>query len=285
MQQRGELQRRRGGAHGTSVLLLVAALSPPATANIGANGGSGRAVGRRDRLRPDRAAPAVAHRIRQHARRSARRQLALRVRVAARGRQRSVRQRLLHAAGLGRADRVRRDAGGRGRGAPPGRHRPSATRWSAARRPAPGDQACLESFVRAFGRRAFRRPLTEDEVTRIPRAVGVRRRGQRLLRRRRAGAARRCCRIPSFLYRVEIGTAVAGQERPLSLDDYEIGARLSYFLWGSTPSDRLLDMAAAGALSTDPGVAPPRPSCSPIRAAPNASSSSTRSGWRTTSCR
>jgi hypothetical protein len=116
----------------------------------------------------------------------------------------------------------------------------------------PGDQACLESFVRGFGRRAFRRPLTDEEVTGYLglSAFGVEANdfyvGVELV-------LRALLQDPSFLYRVEIGTEVAGKKGLYQLGDYEIGTRLSYFLWGSTPSDRLLEMAAAGALATESG--------------------------------
>ncbi|HVR62954.1 MAG TPA: DUF1588 domain-containing protein [Polyangia bacterium] len=117
---------------------------------------------------------------------------------------------------------------------------------------AAGDKACMDSFVRAFGRRAFRRPLEPAEITAY---VGLQSfaveandfyAGVDLV-------VRAMLQDPSFLYRVEIGTPVSGQPGLFKLDDYEIGARLSYFLWGTTPSDALLDMAAAGALSTPEG--------------------------------
>ena len=49
---------------------------------------------------------------------------------------------------------------------------------------------------------------------------------------------------PGFLYRSELGAAGA------PLDDYEIASKLSFLLLGTTPSDALLDMAAAGGLAT-----------------------------------
>ena len=115
-----------------------------------------------------------------------------------------------------------------------------------------GDTVCLTSFVRALGRRAFRRPLTDEEVSGYVGLsafaveandfyVGV------------DLVLRAFLQDPHFLYRVETGTPVAGKAGLYALGDYEIGTRLSYFLWGSTPSDRLLDMAAAGALSSDAG--------------------------------
>ena len=116
----------------------------------------------------------------------------------------------------------------------------------------PGDKACLESFVRAWGRRAFRRPVTDGEIAAYLALgsysveandfyVGV-----NLI----ISAA---LQDPSFLYRVERGTAVAGRPGLYRLDDHEVGARLSYFLWGSTPPDELLDLAGAGALSQPEG--------------------------------
>jgi hypothetical protein len=37
--------------------------------------------------------------------------------------------------------------------------------------------------------------------------------------------------------------------RPAGLDDYDVAARLSYFLWNAPPDERLLELAAAGRLS------------------------------------
>jgi Protein of unknown function (DUF1588)/Protein of unknown function (DUF1592)/Protein of unknown function (DUF1595)/Protein of unknown function (DUF1587)/Protein of unknown function (DUF1585) len=116
----------------------------------------------------------------------------------------------------------------------------------------PADKVCMTSFVKTFGRRAFRRPLTDDEVTAY---LGLQSfaveaadfyAGVDLV-------VRAVLQDPSFLYRVEIGTPVAGKPGLFQLDDYEVGARLAYFLWGTTPSDELLDLAAAGSLGTPAG--------------------------------
>ena len=116
----------------------------------------------------------------------------------------------------------------------------------------PSDKACMTSFVKAFGRRAFRRPLTDDEVTGY---VGLQSFAVE------AGdfyagvdlVVRAMLQDPSFLYRVEIGAPVTGRPGLTQLGDYEIGTRLSYFLWGTMPSDELLDLAAAGMLATPAG--------------------------------
>ena len=195
MQQRRVLQRWRGGAHGTSVLLRRRR-SPRCNGNIGANGGSGQVSAS---ARPSYG-PTGLHRLSRieydnTLRRSARRHVARRVRGAARGRQRSVRQRLLHAARVGRADRVRRDAGGRAprrASSPTPRKRNALVGCTPVGRRRSGLPGELRARVRAarVPAAAHRR-----RGRRVPRAVGVRRRGQRLLRRRRARCCARCCRI------------------------------------------------------------------------------------------
>lgn len=113
----------------------------------------------------------------------------------------------------------------------------------------PTDEVCFRTFLETFGRRALRRPLTDDELDRFSTLIAE------------AGdsgdfyaavdvAIRAFLQHPAFLYRVELGQTVEGQDEVFLLDDHEIATRLSYFIWGSTPSDELLDLADAGALST-----------------------------------
>lgn len=110
------------------------------------------------------------------------------------------------------------------------------------------DEACFREFVTVFGRRALRRPLGDDEVEAfttafLPHAVtdddfwtAV------------DSALRAFFQHPSFLYRAEIGSPVAGQPELESLDDFAVASRISFLLWGTTPPDFLLDAAAAGEL-------------------------------------
>lgn len=98
-------------------------------------------------------------------------------------------------------------------------------------------------FVRQLGRRAFRRPVSEDEVARY---TGIFARGEELYGAGFAqGAAlviRAMLQSPSFLYRTELGPV----GEPLT--GYEIASKLSFWLLDTTPSDALLDAAAAGEL-------------------------------------
>lgn len=111
------------------------------------------------------------------------------------------------------------------------------------------DAACLRSFIEHFGRLALRRPLTSDEIDRY---LGLEsfaiEAGDFYASVRVVIAA--LLQHPEFLYRVEIGTPVEGRPGVFRLDDWEVASRLSYFLWGSAPSDELLDVAESGGLST-----------------------------------
>jgi hypothetical protein len=111
------------------------------------------------------------------------------------------------------------------------------------------DATCMESFVTTFGRRALRRPLTDAEIADIS-ALGIQwgtdtgdfYQGVDVV-------LRTFFQHPNFLYRVEIGRPTL-EEGTHKLDDFEVATRLSYFIWGSTPNDELLDTAEAGELDT-----------------------------------
>ncbi len=117
----------------------------------------------------------------------------------------------------------------------------------------PSDAGCLRAFVESFGRRAFRRPLTQTEVehfmTLQPSAVEAADFdfGVKLV-------IRAIIQHPVFLYRVELGESVSGQPGIFRLTPFELATRLSYFLVGTTPPDWLLDAATNNELSTGEGV-------------------------------
>lgn len=101
------------------------------------------------------------------------------------------------------------------------------------------DPAC---FVATVGRRIFRRPLTEAELTRY--TTRARERG---LEAALAGLLA----SPHFLYRSERGTPAGAT---FTLTGWERATALAYFLWGSTPDEALLDAAEAGTLDTPAGL-------------------------------
>jgi hypothetical protein len=123
---------------------------------------------------------------------------------------------------------------------------------------APGgavDAACARSFLGAFGRRAWRRPLAAEELDRV---AGVATGAAMTLGDFHAGLGYGVAAIlesPNFLYRVELGApdpAIPGMRR---YTGHELASRLAFFLWNTTPDDALLDAADQGALDDDAGLA------------------------------
>jgi hypothetical protein len=111
-------------------------------------------------------------------------------------------------------------------------------------KPASGrDAKCRDQFLRRFGLRAFRRPLTDIELRRYAALFSA----QATKTGRFLDGARvvveAMLQSPKFLFHAESGPD--GQFR-----DYDIASRLSYFLWDTMPDQRLLDAAANGELRT-----------------------------------
>ena len=95
----------------------------------------------------------------------------------------------------------------------------------------------------AFGERAFRRPLVEEDKTRI-RKVYEKRIGEKATPRQAAlDTLKMILCSPSFLYLTEI----TDEEKP-KLGPYDLASRLSYTLWSSPPDSELLAAAASGVL-------------------------------------
>jgi len=117
----------------------------------------------------------------------------------------------------------------------------------------PGDSECLRKFIATFGRRALRRPLAPDEIEQYLTLGTFAVEAQRF----EVGVElviRAMLQDIEFLYRVEVGTGVPGLPGVFKLNDFEVATRLSYFLWGTTPDDALLDLAAANKLANPEGV-------------------------------
>ena len=110
----------------------------------------------------------------------------------------------------------------------------------------PLEKACVEGWVRSFGARAFRRPLSDAEVARyaaLSQGVDV-----------EAGVETIVATLlssPHFLYRVEAGAPLANGFR---LTGWETASALSYFLWGTMPDAALFTAAESGDLNTRLGV-------------------------------
>ena len=123
---------------------------------------------------------------------------------------------------------------------------------------APTDAAGkARAFITSFGQRAFRRPLTDAEVTTH---VGLFNQGPTLypgVDAFKAGASlviQAMLQSPHFLYRTELGTAAAGATK-VPLNDWEVAAKLALSITNTMPDDALFAAAAAGQLRDKAGVA------------------------------
>ncbi|HEY6876816.1 MAG TPA: DUF1592 domain-containing protein [Polyangiales bacterium] len=113
------------------------------------------------------------------------------------------------------------------------------------------------AFIKAFGRRAYRRALTSDEQATYLALFNA---GASLIG---SGDAFKdgvqvvleaMLQSPFFLYRVE-QSEKANSERKVVLSGSEVATRLSFALWGAMPSDELFAAADAGELDKKEGVA------------------------------
>ena len=96
-----------------------------------------------------------------------------------------------------------------------------------------------------FAKRAWRRPLTEEEHAEFPVLYGSLRDQDMAHEDVIRHLLARVLVSPSFLYRGE-NSALGSDPAPIT--DWELATRLSYFLWSSIPDDALLASAAAGEL-------------------------------------
>ena len=110
----------------------------------------------------------------------------------------------------------------------------------------PAVDACLTDTIRTFGRKAFRRPLSDEEVASFERLKNVTPQGtpeeiaEAILYAFLAS--------PSFIMIPELSQEPEGAA--VRLSNHEVAARLSFALWGSIPDEELNLAADMGLLST-----------------------------------
>jgi hypothetical protein len=108
--------------------------------------------------------------------------------------------------------------------------------------------ACSATFVKTFGKRAFRRPLADAEVARYAKVAATAADFD--------GGARAVIRAilvsPSFAYRTEVGAPKG--DGSFVLTPWEVASALSYYFWGTMPDDPLFAAAENGELATTAGI-------------------------------
>ena len=108
--------------------------------------------------------------------------------------------------------------------------------------------ACATEILSTLARRAFRRPVTDEDVDRLL-VFYERGRGGGSFDTGIEMALRRLLVSPEFLFRVERDPDGVAPGENYRVSDLELASRLSFFLWNSIPDDALLDLAEQGDLS------------------------------------
>jgi len=110
------------------------------------------------------------------------------------------------------------------------------------------DQACASQIISSLARRAYRRTLSDTEITGL---MGFFRQGQQ-----QGGfdegighAIERILAGPRFLFVTEYVPENTGAGELYRIPDVELATRLSLFLWSSIPDEELLALAESGQLA------------------------------------
>ena len=113
---------------------------------------------------------------------------------------------------------------------------------------AAAEDACAEEILSTFMRRAYRRPVSADDVA-GPMAFYREARSGADFDAGISSALTSVLVNPAFLFRVELDPEQAVAGEAYRVPDLDLASRLSFFLWSSIPDDELLDAAIRGDLS------------------------------------
>jgi hypothetical protein len=121
---------------------------------------------------------------------------------------------------------------------------------------AAGEPACARQIAENLARRAFRRPVTTEDMNRLMPFYEEERRNGGTFDQGIEQLVAAVLASPQFLYRSIRGpkeATPATRDREFALTDLELASRLSFFLWNTGPDEELLTLASANGL-TRPGV-------------------------------
>jgi hypothetical protein len=107
----------------------------------------------------------------------------------------------------------------------------------------PSDSACRDEFLRQFGRRAFRRPLSELELASYGDLFSAAASQDRNFTSGAQVVIEAMLQSPNFLF--------YGHEASRA---HRIASRLAYFLWNTTPDETLLEAAGSGQLNSPAAI-------------------------------
>ena len=121
-----------------------------------------------------------------------------------------------------------------------------------------GETACARKIAENLARRAFRRPVSAEEVDKLMPFYQAGRASSGSFDHGIEEVVAAVLASPDFLFRSIRGASAdkkqgSSPNKESSLTDLELASRLSFFLWNTGPDEGLLSLAAAGGL-TKPGV-------------------------------
>jgi len=106
------------------------------------------------------------------------------------------------------------------------------------------NKSCAGVIVQRLAHRAYRRPVTANEVAQLTNLVSQVQKDTGSFEEGLAVAIQAMLVSPHFLFRPE-----SGRLKSALLTQHELASRLSYFLWSSMPDDELLQAADRGKLA------------------------------------
>ena len=109
-------------------------------------------------------------------------------------------------------------------------------------------RACARQIIDRLGLRAYRKPLSSQDRAGLLAFYdrGAKEGGFEMGVR---SALQAMLASPRFVFRFETTPSTVAAGHDYRITDYELASRLSFFLWGTIPDDRLLALAAARQLS------------------------------------
>jgi hypothetical protein len=115
------------------------------------------------------------------------------------------------------------------------------------------ESSCARQITENLARRAFRRPVTADDVNRLMPFYEAGRENGGTFDQGIEQVVAAVLASPDFLYRAIRGPKGTVPNTEFALTDLELASRLAFFLWNSGPDEELLTLAAANGL-TKPGA-------------------------------
>jgi hypothetical protein len=112
---------------------------------------------------------------------------------------------------------------------------------------------CVEKILATLARRAYRRPVSPEEVAALAKFAGLAKTEGLTSEQGIQLAIQAMLVSPHFLFRIERDPDPTDPSRVHRISDVELASRLSYFLWSSMPDEELLGLAEAGKLRA-PGL-------------------------------